>query len=333
MATKIEWTDETWSPVTGCTEISEGCAHCWAKRMAQRLAGRYGYPKDEPFRITFHPDRLDKPMDWVRSRKIFAVSMGDLFHEKVEPLWIALILGKIRIYNKHTFMILTKRPNNLIKHLDNTMISQFFDPPLPNLWLGVTAENQKRADERIPTLLQIPAAVRFVSVEPMLGPIDLTRNYEPSGMKNVGAPPEFHYINALTGYRFTLDHKLHGAGTRQFKTIDWAIVGGETGPGARPMHPDWVRSLRDQCDAGTPFFFKQWGDWAEYSTQSGAADPKWVPETQWLDSRERKYVTPEGHIDGVSRYGSAHMVRVGKKKAGRLLDGRMWDQCPQQVQP
>jgi protein gp37 len=263
---KIEWTEKTWNPITGCTKISEGCKHCYAERMSKRLAGRCGYDKDEPFKVTYHPDKLDEPLRWRKPSKIFVCSMGDLFHEGVDDGFLCRIFDVMAVAEHHTFLILTKRPNRMREFFARCVHGNF-----QNIWLGVTAENQQRADERIPILLQIPAAKRFVSVEPMLGPIEL---------RLVGGPGD----------------------------LDWVICGGETGPGARPMHPDWVRSLRDQCvRAGTPFFFKSWGDWGfEPYPQNGKAPYESVT------------------ID------SAIMFRCGKKKTGRLLDGEEWNEYPKE---
>jgi protein gp37 len=256
--TKIEWTEYSWNPVTGCTPASEGCQNCYAKRMATRLKGRYGYPEDEPFKVTLHPEKLKEPLKWKKPRRVFVCSMGDLFHEQVPDEYIAKVWEVMSNASQHTFLVLTKRPQRMkdflarlgwyIHDRDGYPMEAVLDEggkyTLKNVWLGVTAENQQRADERIPILLQIPAAVRFVSIEPMLGPVVIPEEWP-----------------------------------------DWVICGGETGPGARPIHPAWVRSLRDQCQAaGTPFFFKSWGEWAEHN--------------------------------------------VGKKKAGRLLDGRTWDEMP-----
>jgi len=229
--TKIEWTDRVWNPVTGCSPVSEGCRNCYAKRMAHRLRGRYGYPKDDPFRVTFHPGRLDEPLKWKKDSKVFVCSMADLFHENVQFEWIGHVWDAIfnrsfpdRIANKpyHTFLILTKRPCRVLqfeKWLEKDNRNVWYD----NIWLGVSVENQQTADERIPVLLQIPAAKKFVSVEPMLGFVDFQWDI------------------------YTDDIRP-----------DWVICGAETGPGARPMNPDWARSLRDQCRAaGVPFFFKQ----------------------------------------------------------------------------
>jgi protein gp37 len=255
--------------------------------MSNRLKGRYGYPKDDPFKVTFHPDRLDEPLHWKKPSRIFICSMGDLFHEAVPNLAIDMIWERMRKRQQHTFMILTKRPERLLKDYDTE------NGVLPNLWLGVTAENQRTADERIPILLQIPAAKRFISVEPMLGPVDL--GFDKATCKccprwgsrwiritrRVTADWPFALINQDAAKMiaepgaYLAESNSHGAlsvntpggylGVKpdEFEVLprpDWVICGGETGPGARPMNPDWARSLRDQCRAeGVPFFFKQMG--------------------------------------------------------------------------
>jgi len=225
MPTKIEWATETWNPITGCTPISEGCKNCYAKRMAQRLAGRFGYPADDPFRVTLHPDKLDQPLRWKKPRRVFVCSMGDLFHEDVLEEWIDQVYEVIANTPQHTFQILTKRPERMARYI------RIMSAALPNVWLGVTAENQEQADKRIPVLLQIPAAVRFVSVEPML---------------------EAVVIGDLLGDAYSSMHGGFAPG------IDWVICGAETGSGARPMELDWARDLRDQCvSAEVPFFFKR----------------------------------------------------------------------------
>ena len=302
MPTKIEWADEVWNPVTGCTPISEGCQNCYAWRMANRLRGRCGYPADDPFRVTLHPERLGEPLRWKEPRRVFVCSMGDLFHEDV-PRWMRFEVMDIILQAKqHTFLILTKRPANM---------KEFFEwyyskagrtiETIKNLWLGVTAENQQRADERIPILLQIPAAVRFVSVEPMLGPVDLSLSDGVDLSMSVGTglkPGKSYLINSL----------------------DWVICGGETGPNARSMHPDWVRSLRDQCvEAGVPFFFKQWGEW--------------LPDDQVKESLIVKMGHPGAPKWAINKLvcnlsPGLHAFKVGKKAAGRLLDGREWNEYP-----
>lgn len=322
MPTKIEWATETWNPVTGCTKISEGCQNCYAERMSKRLAGRCGYPKDNPFQVTFHPDKLDEPLRWRKPSRIFVCSMGDLFHEDVPEAWIFDIYTTMERCSQHTFLLLTKKIDRAARILHKFTGRTW---PLPNVWLGVTAENQARANERIPILLQIPATKRFVSVEPMLGPVDLTK---------LTLGPNGHgldfCLNSLTGWS-----TVYPKGTDrrkimrndEFTCLDWVICGGETGPGARPMHPDWVRSLRDQCQAaGTSFFFKSWGDWQEGSALDTNAKHMIV-----LNSGET--VEP-GHELSISQREKwqylrpCMMSRVGKKNAGRLLDGQTWEQRP-----
>lgn len=234
MPTKIEWCDHTWSPITGCSPISEGCQNCYARRFAQRMAGRCGYPKDDPFRVTFHPGRLEDPVKWKRPRKIFISSMGDLFHEDVPFSWIDQVLSISMIAPQHTYLLLTKRPAMALKYSQSKFDGHKSWIEMPNVWLGVTAENQKRADERIPILLKIPAAVRFVSFEPMLQEMKI----------------RFSVEHGPAGATYTMPGRHAG--------IDWVLTGAETGPNKRHMNPDWARSLRDQTKAaGKPFFFKK----------------------------------------------------------------------------
>ena len=237
MSTKIEWADKSWNPITGCTPVSAGCEHCYAKRLAEgRLRGRYGYSQLEPFRVAIHPTRLKQPCHWRKPCRVFVCSMSDIFHEDVSSQYIDKILHTIWACQKHTFIVLTKRPElikekfytRFAKHIPRFM--ETFPAPLPNLWLGVTVESPKYL-WRIDKLLEIQAAVRFVSFEPLLGPVDLTGLHLD------------RYSQSLQPY---------------FDRLDWVIVGGETGPGARPMHPDWARQIRDDCvAANVPFFFKQ----------------------------------------------------------------------------
>jgi len=226
MPTKIEWATETWNPVTGCSKTSPGCDNCYAERMPKRLAGRCGYPAvPNSFDVTLHPNRLEQPLKWKPSRRVFVCSMGDLFHEDVPFKYITEIFSVMARCPHHVFQVLTKRPARALEWFGYP--SDFNLEPLPNIWFGVTTEDQQRADERVPLLLQIPAAVRFVSAEPMLGPVDM---------------------------RPLHDHWSEGSG----RLVDWVICGAETGPGTRPMDLEWARNLRDQCaSAGVPFFFKK----------------------------------------------------------------------------
>ncbi len=225
---KIEWTEATWNPITGCTKISEGCQNCYAERMSKRLAGRWGYPKENPFAVTFHENRLDEPLKWKKPRRIFVCSMGDLFHEDVKESWIDQIMEVIDDCPQHTFLILTKRPENMwvkLHGVTEEVPCRFLgsgDFP-DNVWLGVTAENSEQAWKRIPLLAEFyPAKIKFVSVEPMLGPLTIHPKWADK--------------------------------------IDWVICGGETGPGARPIDPFWASNLKLQCQAAQiPFFFKQIG--------------------------------------------------------------------------
>ena len=236
--TEIEWTDKAWNPVTGCTGISPGCANCYASRMAKRLAGRFGYPADDPFRVTVHKDKLSEPLCWRKPARIFVCSIGDLFHENVPPNVIDGVFAVMDVARRHTFQLLTKRPANMAKYVRDWLRRRQSIYPLRNVWLGVTAEDQQRADERIPDLLDTPAAVRFVSVEPMLGPVDL---------RNWLGKPTVRRMDRESGA---------GCGF-----LDWVICGAETGPGARPMDNQWAADLCRQCqEADVPFFFKKHSD-------------------------------------------------------------------------
>jgi protein gp37 len=268
----IEWTDATWNPVRGCKKVSPGCKHCYAETFAERWRGIPGHAYEQGFDPRLVPEMLDAPLRWKRPRKIFVNSMSDLFGEFVPDDYIAAVFGVMAAAKQHTFQVLTKRAERLpewfdwlsdgtdddplynLAHLVDTSGHPFpeswdlhgsrphigYTWPLPNVHLGVSVEDRKYGLPRIEHLRNVPAVVRFLSIEPL----------------------------------------LEDLGTLDLTGIGWVIVGGESGLGARPMRPDWVRSIRDQCvAAGVPFFFKQWGG-------------------------------------------------VLKKKAGRELDGRTWDELP-----
>lgn len=327
MSTKIEWVKNrdgsqglTWNPVTGCTKISPGCQNCYAERVSKRLRGRCGYPAEDPFRVTLHPERLEEPLRWRKPSMIFVCSMGDLFHEDV-PRWIRFEVMDIILQAKqHIFLILTKRPANMKDFFEwyYTKAGRTTET-IKNLWLGITAENQEMADLRIPILLQIPAVVRFVSVEPMLGPVDLTAVRLPDHLQPdwaYGMPYGITFDALQPNESHIYDSENH---------LDWVICGGETGPDARPMHPDWVRSLRDQCQsADVPFFFKSWGEWVcrPWSSDNGRK------RELCLGMDGTSVYAQVGHMMGFRKPGEALMVRVGKKAAGRLLDGRTWEEMP-----
>jgi protein gp37 len=235
MSTKISWTQETWNPVTGCTPISPGCQNCYARRMARRLRGRFGYDRRNPFKITSHEQDYERPFKWRKPRMIFVCSMGDLFHKDVP---VGCQLGVYEtitddLAEHHTFQILTKRPQIMADFHQDEVVG-----PLPNLWLGVSCENQEWGDKRIPILLQIPAAVRFVSIEPCLGPIDLRTITRTAG-----------WIDVLNG---TSQYVSSGE-----PRIDWIIIGCESGPGRRECKLEWIVDIVSQCHtAGVPVFVK-----------------------------------------------------------------------------
>lgn len=253
--TRIEWTEAVWNPVTGCTWASTGCDHCYARVMGTRLAGIKGNPRfGKPFsEVMCHVDRLSQPINWKRPRMVFVNSMSDLFHEDVPAEFIADIWAVMAACRgKHTFQVLTKRPDRMSLLLRNSSfkdmvmyrlgtkygqihgIREHFEG-LSNVWLGVTAENQEQADRRIPFLIKTPAAVRWVSVEPMLGPVDLRI---PTWTPTYGLPVSSPCLPSL----------------------NWVVCGGESGNGSRPFHTGWAMDLRDQCQAaGIPFFMKQLG--------------------------------------------------------------------------
>jgi len=244
--TGIEWTDATLNWVSGCSKISEACEHCYAERDSLR----YGYTK-HPWteanagkNVVIHPERLDIPLKWKRPRRIFVCSMGDLFHPQVPFKFICDCFARMTFAKQHTFQVLTKRPERALEFF-NTWESKNW--PLPNVQMIVTAENQKRAYERIPLLLQIPAAVHGVSIEPMLSEMDLTEYLSCERRTTLDGIPCEPYFKKTFGTRLL--------------TLDWVIVGGESGPGARMTNPSWIRSILDQCKAaGVPFFMKQAGE-------------------------------------------------------------------------
>ncbi len=234
----IEWTEATWNPVTGCTKVSPGCAHCYAETFAERFRGVPGHPYERGFDLQLRPERLEQPLSWKQPRMIFVNSMSDLFHEDIDLAYIREVFMVMRKASKHTFQILTKRSERMVE------VGRRWNWP-DNVWMGVSVENQ-RWTRRVDDLRRVPAKVRFLSCEPLLGPLHL-----------------------------------------DLTDIAWVIVGGESGPRARPMKPEWVRDIRQQCrDAGVAFFFKQWGAHNEAGE------------------------------------------RVGKGRAGRQLDGRVWGAMP-----
>jgi protein gp37 len=239
--TRIEWTSATWNPTTGCDRVSSGCDHCYALTLAKRLkaAGNRRYQVDgDPrrsgpgFGLTLHWDKIEQPLKWRDPRFVFVDSMSDLFHAKVPIEFIERVFGVMADASQHRFQILTKRPGRMA-----SVLRRICPDPIPNVWLGTSVENQDWAEIRIPKLFETPAAVRFLSCEPLLGPLNIQPWLAPGDPGDAGTP----HFNESRG-------------------IDWVIVGGESGPHFRAMDPEWARALRDQCQsAAVPFFFKQWG--------------------------------------------------------------------------
>lgn len=345
----IEWTDSTFNPWIGCTKVSPACDHCYAAVSTPARALGVEWGAGQPRRRTsaanwklpLRWDRLDgiKLRAWEqfkaqypglsdagleargfikpRRRRVFCASLADVFDNEVPAPWRWDLFQLIRGTPHIDWLLLTKRIGNAQKML-NAAASAVLDDfpgeaswdraPWPNIWLGATICNQEEADRDIPKLLATPAAVRFLSMEPLLGPVDLMRS---------------DYLTAKLGsYPFK---GIHADGrTKLLHMLDWVIAGGESGPSARPMHPDWARSLRDQCkSAGVPFLFKQWGEWAPYA-RPGGYDWRLPPGkfVTWDSLTEHRPFHPNLHEGTASR-------RVGKKAAGRHLDGRLHNGFPE----
>lgn len=312
--TKIEWTEATWNPIRGCTRVSEGCRNCYAERVAARFSGpgeayeglaklvtidKMGHKEARwTGQVRYVTEHLRDPLRWKRPRMIFVNSMSDLFHEKVHDEWIEDIWDVMLKAKQHTFQILTKRPGRMLEWVSNWKFTIGKYSVLPNVWLGVSVEDQSTADERIPILLETQAAIRWVSYEPALGPVDFRGLLGGS-------------FDALTGMERT--------GFNTEAKLDWIVCGGESGPGARPMHPDWARSARDQCvAAGIPFFMKQWGEWVAPEQNICALH----------NGGEHGYVSDGFEHSKGCPNAKQFVVRMGKKAAGRLLDGQTWSQYP-----
>lgn len=321
----IGWTDATWNPMSGCTKVSPGCKHCYAERDWGRLAHLPTYVGRKFTDVAWHEERLDQPVRWQRPRKIFVNSMSDLFHEAVPDEFIDKVFAVMYHAKQHIFQVLTKRPERMLSYLTSNNRACYWvtaarelglkpDPknkaaqydtshftgrrvddrfeahPLPNVWLGVSVEDQDAADARVPLLLKTPAAIRWVSMEPLLGPVTLA------------------------------EHGLHG-GPGQ---LDWVVLGGESGPRSRPMDPRWVKKTQAECAAaGVPFNFKQWGEYAPATYTAVEGEPK---QTAWTSEdpevMNAKWHEPFDWGDGVGS------VRVGTRQSGRLLGGVLYDEYP-----
>lgn len=324
---KIEWTDHTFNPWIGCTKVGPGCDHCYAEAMMDRRMHKVRWGAGQP-RVRTSAANWRQPLRWNaqaeregRRFRVFCASLADVFDNEVPGEWRIDLFSLIAQTPHLDWLLLTKRIGNVIPMCSRD--SLMFDMICERVWLGATVCNQEEADRDIPKLLATPAAVRFLSIEPMLGPIDLRQL---RGFSN-GCTPQTH--DCLSGHSsdtpwgYVRDNRHDPFGRGK---VDWVIVGGESGPGARPMHPDWPRAVRDQCAAaGVPFFFKQWGAWTpgeNVERSTGVVDGSCFVDGQWMPSRENLAQT-DGHRDD-----EPDLYRVGKKAAGRLLDGRTWDEVP-----
>jgi len=342
--TKIEWSEYSWNPIRGCSRVTDGCRHCYAEDQAARIIAQdrdRGVPEGQGAydgllakggqwngQIKFVPELLDQPVRWTKPRRIFVNSMSDLFHENVAEDVIQRIFAIMAVASQHTFQVLTKRAERMRDVLSGKDLRWILEGvssltqegvidrgsyeltwPLPNVWLGVSIEDQAAANERIAHLLETPASVRWLSMEPLLGPVDLETIQLPSG----------EVFNAFYGW--------HTAGAYdRVSGVDWVVVGGESGPQARPMHPQWARNLRDQCEASSvPFLFKQWGEWTpgeNVEWAEGLAKTARRFGNDWLFSTE-SLSGADGHVDD-----EPDLYWVGKQSAGRRLDGNLYDGYP-----
>jgi protein gp37 len=364
--TTIEWTEKSWNPLRGCSILSKGCTNCFAMKIAHRFS-KPGLPFHGlttmtkggavwTGKIALAPDKLEEPLNWRKPRRIFVNSMSDLFHESVDDEYIAAVFCIMAIAHRHTFQVLTKRASRMRQWFETAHkkgVAQFLRHslvrvsgtdlshraeisqgfwPLRNVHLGVSAEDQAAADERIPHLQKTPAAVRWVSAEPLLGPIDLTKIPFLDGDKR-------HRQNVLTGEALMYGSGVNGHPDIIVRTgsilsrVNWVVSGGESGHGARPMHPIWLRSLRDQCvNSGTPFFFKQWGDWIpghHYTEELRGIDgalgeSRYESADLFEFNGKPQWIFNQHYLD----WGDHTMFRCGKQLAGRLLDGREWNEYP-----
>ncbi|MFF7566598.1 DUF5131 family protein [Streptomyces pseudovenezuelae] len=340
--TSIEWTRSedgtpgaTWNPVTGCTKISEGCDHCYAETFAERWRGTSGHHFEQGFDLTLRPDRLRLPLTWHKPRRVFLNSMSDLFHQDIPDAYIAKVFAVMAIAGKHTFQILTKRHARMRALLSSPSFwhqvahegrehfigcqqdwlaagAMLGGQPLPNVWLGVSVENQRWADIRIPALLETPAALRFLSCEPLLGPVWISDYIWQPCLCCDGEGPDEACDRCVSA----------GCEGGHRRMLDWVIAGGESGHRARPMAPVWATSLRDQCrQSHVSFFFKQWGEWAPETHGHNNGTAVLIDGRTWND----------GNAPGASDM--VRMRRVGKKNAGRLLDNQLHNAFPAPVSP
>jgi protein gp37 len=316
--TKIEWATHTFNPWEGCQKVGPGCDNCYAESRNARFGGgtAINWGPGAPRRLTSAAN-WRKPLAWDAAhdaffaehgyrQRVFCASLADVFDNAVDPQWRYDLFNLILSTPNLDWLLLTKRIGNASQMIEATLPDSLkslsADHPLawpwPHVWIGATIVNQEEADRDIPKLLALPAAKRFLSMEPLLGPVHLVSQFAPNDLHAIDGGPQ----------------------------LDWLIVGGESGPGARPMHPDWARSLRDQCFVtGVPFLFKQWGEWTpgeNVERQRGTVDTAFLVDDEW-HIYPLNLATDGGHIDD-----QPDLYRVGKKAAGRFLDGIEHDGFP-----
>lgn len=316
---KIEWCDHTFNPWIGCMAISPGCANCyaaaWAKRYGRDFADRTRTKTwAEPIR--WNTQHAEFFAAHGRRQRVFCASLADVFDNAVDPSWRADLFDLIERTPNLDWLLLTKRIGNVMSMVSQVAQYQFdlecLERPRlhDNVWLGATIVNQEEADRDIPKLLAVPARVRFLSVEPMLGPIDLERPMPGPDIDQGGGASICQPWMIQSG-------------------IDWVICGGESGPDARPMHPEWPRDLRDQCkEAGVPFLFKQWGEWAP-GENCGGPMKRTEHVADWWDGEWKFDTLTPGASVGMHYDDEPTVYRVGKKTAGRHIDGRTHDEFPE----
>jgi len=365
--TKIEWTSASWNPTRGCTKVSAGCKLCYAETQAKRFCGA-GQPYEGTIergrwngKVRLVPEKLLRPVRWQRPRYIFVNSMSDLFHEDIPDEYILAVFGVMSAARHHQFQVLTKRPERAARwfawaekqwsgperwkvgdpYVDDVLFAAAEqtaphdmhwprrwemtlarnDWPLPNVWIGVSVENQETADTRIPWLLRIPAVIRWLSMEPLIGGVTIAKWLGTVHEDSVGIANLDQSIPAALGVPFH-DPWLRG--------VDWVVVGGESGGRhARPLHPTWARTIRDECaNDNVPFFFKQWGEHAPWSDDhfDTGAYPDGEDALFWMhDNGAQAGLVSSTHATNEKWH---PFLSVGKGAAGRLLDGRLHDDLP-----
>jgi protein gp37 len=325
---KIEWCDHTFNPWEGCQKVGPGCDHCYAEARNARFAGgaAINWGPDAPRRRTSAAN-WRKPLAWNaahaeffaahgRRQRVFCASLADVFDNAVDPAWRVDLFDLIEKTPNLDWLLLTKRIGNVMSMLSEAAQYQFdldrLEKPRlhDNVWLGATIVNQAEADRDIPKLLSVPARVRFLSMEPLLGPVDLERPMPGPDLDQGG------------GAKICQPWMIQSG-------IDWVICGGESGPNARPMHPDWARDLRDQCaEAGVPFLFKQWGEWAP-GENCGGPMKRTERVANWFGGEWSFDTLTPSESAGMHYDDEPTVYRCGKKTAGRQLDGRTHDKFPQ----